>query len=223
MDTHLPSTPSSDGERVQFPEKPARHRRWRKVLITLGAVIVLSGATAAGAFFGVKHEDNHWKPIYHQAVTEEAHWKSSSQQFHLELQDLQGKVSAAVGNLDSPHFTLWNSCSAAGSSAGCPLTPGYEYVGGVPDTFTYSVSFASTVPVTVWIMSTSNFVCWETHYCAWRGVGWQDQTNLLDGVFHDAEGCAGYIAVFFSKQAGTLYPDVSITRNPAAQPTGTCA
>jgi hypothetical protein len=45
---------------------------------------------------------------------------------------------------------------------------------------------------------------------------------LSGGVFHDAEGCAGYLAVFFSDQSGTLYPDVSIDRHPAAHSTGAC-
>jgi hypothetical protein len=139
-----------------------------------------------------------------------------------ELQNLRSKIKSSVGNIERPHFVLWNSCGAADPGAGCSLTPGYEYVGGVPDTFTYFVKFHSTVPVTVWIMSPSNFVCWETHTCPWHGVGWESRTHV-NGVFHDAEGCAGYISVFVSDEAGTLYPKVSITRNPAAEPTGVCA
>jgi len=185
---------------------------------------------------GVRHEQAHWRPLYSGAVAQVARWKSESerwqesseqfqersQQINAQLQDLQGKVESSVGDLKNPRFTLWNSCGAGGPSAGCLLIPGYEYVGGVPDTFTYFVSFRSTVPVTVYIMSAHDFVCWETKNCAWRWVGWTNQTELQNGVFHQAEGCAGYFAVFFSAQAGTLYPNVRITRNPASHSTGTC-
>jgi len=209
--------------------KPVRLRWRRRLLIVFAAMAALTASTSVGVFLGVRHEDNHWIPLYSRAVTEVAHWKSdsqqwqrSSQQYQGQLQDLQRKIKASVGDLNNPRFVLWNSCSAAGPAAGCPLRPGHEYVGGVPDTFTFFVSFRSTVPVTVWIMSSSNFVCWETGNCAWHAWGWQDRTSLHGGVFHDAEGCAGYLAVFFSDQTGTLYPDVSIARNPAAQSTGVC-
>jgi hypothetical protein len=136
------------------------------------------------------------------------------------LDDLQKRVANSVGSLDNPHFVLWNSCSAL--APGCQLAPGHEYVGGVPDTFTYNVSFRSTVPVTVWIMTTSNFVCWETGTCPWHAWGREKRTSLNGGEFHEAEGCAGYLAVFFSEQSGTLYPNVSIDRHPAAHATGAC-
>jgi hypothetical protein len=206
-----------------------RPRRRRPILVAAAVVAGMMAATGAGAFLGDRNADREWQPRYKEAVTESAHWKSeskewqrSSKHFRGELRSLRKQVVASVGDIDSPHFSLWNSCSAAGPDAGCPLTPGQEYVGGVPDTFTYHVSFRSTVPVTVWIMSTSNFICWETRQCPWRAWGWEDRTNLEGGIFHDAEGCAGYIAVFFSEQAGTLYPDVSVTRHPAAQSTGAC-
>lgn len=209
--------------------KPVRLRWRRRLLIIFAAIVALTASTSVGVVLGVRHEDNHWTPLYGRAITDVAHWKSesqewqqSSQQYHAQLQDLQTKITASVGNLKNPRFVLWDSCTAAGPAAGCPLRPGYEYIVGVPDTFTYYVSFRSTVPVTVWIMSAPNFVCWETGNCAWHAWGWKNQTHLRNGVFHDAEGCAGYLAVFFSDQAGILYPDVSIVRHPAAQSTGVC-
>jgi hypothetical protein len=232
----------SGGELLTGP-KPA-HRRWRKrLLVTLIAIIALAASTWVGAFLGVRHEDRHWTPRYDVAVAEVAHWKrdshtkamesetwqkssrtwqASSQKYEGQLNDLQSKIETSVGDLKNPRFVLWNSCGAGGPFAGCSLSPGNEYVGGVPDTFTYIVNFTSTVPVTVWIMSTSNFVCWETHLCAWTAVGWENRTSLTNGIFHAAEGCAGYIAVFFSTQFGTLYPDVRVTRRPASHSTGVC-
>ena len=109
-----------------------------------------------------------------------------------------------------------------GPNAGCPLRPGHEYIGGVPDTFTYRLKFRATVPVTVRIVSAENFVCLETRRCAWHGLSFENRMKL-DQFFHDAEGCAGYFAVFTSERAGTLYPDVWVTRHPALAPTGVCA
>lgn len=238
MNTQLPPAPPSVGEGFSFQPSSANggqrgrpgKSRWRRRLpVVFAAIVSLVASTGAGAFLGARHEDNHWTPLYNGAVREVAHsksdslkWQQSTERYHGQLQDLQTKITASVGDLTNPHFVLWNSCGAAGPAAGCPLTPGYEYVGGAPDTFTYYVSFRSTVPVTVRIMTTHDYVCWKTGYCAAHWVGWQDLTSLHNGVFHDAEGCAGYLAVFTSKQAGTLYPDVSITRNPAPEATGAC-
>ena len=181
-----------------------------------------------GAGSGVAYQNAQWAPRYDKTAHELSVAQKDATDFQrlaadgqLELDTLNQKVAATVGDLDHPNFVLWNSCSAAGPDAGCPLTPGYEYIAGVPDTFTYYVGFRSNVPVTVEILSASNFVCWETHYCAWHGVGWENQTSL-NGVFHDAEGCAGYFAVFVSNRAGTLYPNVRVTRNPASHATGAC-
>jgi hypothetical protein len=204
----------------------------RRLLIISAAVIVLTGSISAAAVLGVRHgvqtEHDYWTPRYDRAITQVAHWKSESQQwqessdqYQSQLQDLQKRIKESVGDLNNPHFVLWNSCGF-GPSGGCLLRPGYEYVGGVPDTFTYYVSFRSTVPVTVKIMSSSDFVCWESGNCPARWVQWKNLTHLEGGVFHDAEGCAGYFAIFSSQQAGILYPDVSIVRNPSSHPTGAC-
>jgi hypothetical protein len=135
---------------------------------------------------------------------------------------LRADIDSAVGSLEHPHFVLWNACEA-GPVEGCELVPGHYYVGGVPDTFTYHVYFHATVPVTVWIMDTENYVCWTTGSCDYRWWGWEDRTELSDGIFHEAEGCADYLAVWFSNDYGTLYPNVQVTRNPATHLTGTCA
>ena len=102
------------------------------------------------------------------------------------------------------------------------LSQGTGHGGGVPDTFTYDLTFHSTVPVTVWILSSDAFICPETGACPVNGLVWRDRTDL-DAVFHEAEGCAGYFAVWEASQPGTLYPNVSVTRNPTPQPTGVCA
>jgi hypothetical protein len=221
-------------EKVEPRPEGSNPIRRRAAIIVASLAALIIGAVA-GAGIGIRHEREHWTPLYNQAVTdyegataEVAQWKTASQQarqtserYRGRLEELQKRVSSSVGNLSNPHFVLWNSCGA-GPLAGCPLLPGREYIGGVPDTFTYSVSFHSTVPVTVRIMSSSDFVCWETRNCTSHYVWWPNRTRLVDGVFHNAEGCAGYFAVFSSDQAGILYPNVSIDRHPASHLTGVC-
>jgi hypothetical protein len=201
----------------------------RTLLLALAAVVLAAASLTAGVFVGIHHERGHWQPLYRAAVRDATHWRSDSVRWQLrtkryedQLSSLQSDVSSTVGDLEAPHFVLWNSCGSQGPDAGCPLVPGKEYIGGVPDTFTYDLSFHSTVPVTVWILSSDAFVCRETGACPVNGLVWRDRTEL-DAVFHGAEGCAGYIAVWEASEAGTLYPNVAVTRNPAPDATGVCA
>jgi hypothetical protein len=207
-----------------------RSSRASKALILCALVLVVAVAVLGSTLVGTQASLARERDTADSFLASSERWKSelegaeqSSRQYDQQLQELQKRVKTSVGSLDHPRFKLWNSCGG-GPGDGCSLVAGHEYVGGVPDTFTYDVRFRSTVPVTVWIMSTSNFVCWETRLCAWRAaVGWQNRTSLKGAIFHSAEGCAGYLAVFTSSRAGTLYPDVRVTRHPAPHPTGVCA
>lgn len=145
-----------------IPTKLARVRRRRRLLIIFAAIACLTASTSARVFLGVRHEDNHWTPLYNRAVTELSHRKSDSeerqaqtQDLQKQLQDLQERVAASVGNLNKSHFVLWNDCGAR-PAAGCPLRPGHEYVIGVPD------KFSGTDPA-FQLSSTeaeSTFECW---------------------------------------------------------------
>jgi cell division protein FtsB len=158
---------------------------------------------------------SHWE-------TDAARWHRQSRYYQTQVHAIQGEIHQTLGDLSHPSFSLWNSCGAKGPKAGCRLDPGHEYIGGVPDTFTYRLKFRATVPVTVRIVSGEDFVCLQTDNCAWHGLSFEHRTKL-DRLFHDAEGCAGYFAVFTSERGGTLYPDVWVTRHPALAPTGACA
>lgn len=220
-----PDPPATIEEELAYLRTPSAGLGRGPGLLLVVVVVVLVVGLAAG-FGGIQYgrqtEDAHWTPIYRQATTQLADSKARANELNSLLGQLQDKVKATVGDLDQPSFVLWNSCSA-NLAAGCPLRPGYFYVGGVPDTFTYEVNLTATVPVTVMIMSTRDFACWDTSSCVSHWVEWRNRTELLRGTFHDAEGCAAYLAVFQSQQAGTLYPNIRVTRNPAAQATGVCA
>lgn len=92
---------------------------------------------------------------------------------------------------------------------------------GLPDTFTIHLQFTATAPVRARIMSFDQFV-------QWMNTGKSDAITYpigtsLDVVFHDAEGCAGYLLVLDSTQDVTITPNMTITRNPNPAGTGVCA
>jgi hypothetical protein len=162
-------------------------------------------------------------------------WQESSQKNGRVLRKLRRHVEESVGSLDAPHFSIWNSC---GGTLGCPIGPGSYYAGGVPDTFTFYPHFRSTVPVKVMIMTLDDFVCFRTgcgyHYHYWGpskvlGSSIDDPENPYDNpftldaaVWHLSEGCADYVVVYTAQQSGRLYPNESVTYNPAQQKTGVC-
>ena len=99
---------------------------------------------------------------------------------------------------------------------------------GVPDTFDYHVSFTATVPVSVYIFTLDQYVqfynCPGSVSCvSGTYYSFSARTSLTNGEFTLAEGCGGYISVYQSTQNGVIYPDVSVTYNPARSPTGTCS
>jgi hypothetical protein len=98
---------------------------------------------------------------------------------------------------------------------------------GVPDTFDYYVSFTSTVPITVYFLTFSQFIQFARTGSI-SSVSGQYQyfpatTSLQKGAFTLAEGCGGYIVIFQSSAAGTIYPDITARYNPAPSITGCCA
>src|SRR2546423_1486675 len=191
-----PTTPNSPGKGT-----PWRNRRRIALLVVAGVALVCAGVVG-----GVAYENSHWQPLYTRASNDLAASQKDARDFQRlaageqdELSTLHRKISDTAGDLGHASFVLWNSCGSGGPNAGCPLSPSREYVGGVPDTFTYEIDFRSTVPVATTIIPASHYACRYTKACAWGGVGayWAPTTNL-HVVFHDAEGCAGYLAIFSS-------------------------
>jgi len=135
---------------------------------------------------------------------------------------LQNQVQKLKIQNANPTLTMWNSCNGP-----CNMSPGNWRVGGVPDTFDYNVSFTSTVPVAVYIVTFSQYVqfanCTGQISCVVGSYTQYGPTMSLRGsVFTLAEGCSGYVAVFQSTTTGVINPDVSVTYNPASTVTGTC-
>jgi len=139
----------------------------------------------------------------------------------------QSQVSDLTAELAHPTLGIWNVPQTISGST-------YYLAAGVPDTFTYHLKLTSNGPMSVSIISIKQFGvavrCVETgtgptDYCmhhSGSAVGWLSVTSV-NYDFHDAEGCAAYLAVITSNRSITVTPDVSVTYNPASAPTGSCA
>jgi len=138
-----------------------------------------------------------------------------------------GELAKTKAELEHPHLSIWNVPQQIKGST-------WYLAGGIPDTFTYHLQASSTGPMSVSILTFEQFgqaiACvnngaGSTNYCMHhRGtvITWANTTNV-DYDFHDAEGCADYLAVFTSGQTVTVTPNVSVTYNPANHSTGACA
>jgi hypothetical protein len=141
----------------------------------------------------------------------------------------QGQVNSLTAELAHPTLGVWNVPMTLHSSN--------EFLSAtVPDTFTYHLKLTSTGPMSVSILSTSQFkdaiLCvyngrGNTNWCMHhsgnsQGAGFIGVTKV-DYDFTLAQGCAAYLAVITAAGPVTVTPDVSVTYNPASSATGSCA
>jgi hypothetical protein len=146
----------------------------------------------------------------------------------------QGKLTASQAQVDSlstelkhPTLGVWNVPMTIHNSS--------EFLSAtVPDTFTYHLKLQSSGPMSVSILSTSQFK--DAILCVYNGRG---NTNWcmhhsgsalgrlgvtsVNEDFSLATGCAAYLTVITAERQVTITPDVSVTYNPAAAATGSCA
>jgi len=129
---------------------------------------------------------------------------------------------------------MWIRVPSTRTSA--PVTAAPVLSATVPDTFTYHLKLTSSGPMSVSILSTSQFkdaiLCvyngrGNTNWCMHhsgnsQGAGFIGVTKV-DYDFTLAQGCAAYLAVITAAGPVTVTPDVSVTYNPASSATGSCA
>jgi hypothetical protein len=137
------------------------------------------------------------------------------------------QVSDLTAKLEHPTLGIWNVPQAITGSS-------FYLAAGIPDTFTYHLKLTSNGPMSVSIVTISEFGaavrCVEngagsTNYCMHRQGGprdWYSVTSINED-FHLAEGCAAYLLVITAAGSVTVTPDVSVTYNPASAATGSCA
>jgi hypothetical protein len=141
----------------------------------------------------------------------------------------QAQVDSLSSELKHPTLGVWN----------VPMTlhNKTEFLSAtVPDTFTYHLKLKSSGPMSVSILSTSQFkdaiLCvytgrGDTNWCMHhsgnsQGAGFLGVTTV-DYDFTLAQGCAAYLAVITADRQVTITPDVTVTYNPASAATGSCA
>jgi hypothetical protein len=146
---------------------------------------------------------------------------------HNQLTASQGQVDSLSTELKHPTLGVWN--------VPAQLHNPTEYLSStVPDTFTYHLKLTSSGPMSVSILSTTQFR--DALICVYNGRGntnWcMNHSGAAYGVlsvtsvnydFNLAEGCAAYLAVITAAGPVTITPNVSVTYNPASGPTGSCA
>jgi len=157
--------------------------------------------------------------------------QKSIQQLQAENTQLKSQIVSlmqAKGSANQSHPTLnmWNIPTT--------ISSGYWRALVVPDTFDYSVSFSSDTAIVVFFFNLDQFA--QFHSCGQSCVSGSytcfpscnsPTRSFTNRVFTLAEGCAGYVSVFYQPTdisgSGQIHPDIKITYNPAPTLTGWCA
>jgi hypothetical protein len=204
-----------------------RERRWFSVAL---AATLLISAFGIGLLYV---DDSNNQATVRSLTTENEQLKGHAQILQDQLNTTNQNLTATLGELartkqelEHPTVSLWNVPQTIHDPT--------EYLAtGVPDTFTFHLKLASSGKINVSIVTLEQWAkaieCVDngvsnTNYCmhhsgairSWLGV------TSVDYDFHDAEGCADYIAVITAATAVTVTPTVTATYNPAPKPTGTC-
>jgi hypothetical protein len=227
VEAYVPQPAPSRGVRDSWP--PVRMTRGRLFTAAVAAALLVS----AGGI-GLLYIDD----TNNQATIRALNMKNQSltgrtQNLEDQLTVAQNKLTASQAQVDSlstelkhPTLGVWNVPQTIHNSN--------EFLSAtVPDTFTYHLKLKSSGPMSVSILSTSQFkdaiICvytgrgntnWCMHYSG-ATKGWLGVTSV-DADFTLAQGCAAYIAVITAASQVTITPDVSVTYQPASGPTGSC-
>jgi hypothetical protein len=205
-----------------------RERRWWTIALALTLLITSTG-------IGILYvDDTNNQATIRALTTENESLKGHGQLLQNELNTTQANLTATLqelattkAELEHPNLGIWNVAQTING-------PSWYLAAGVPDTFTYHLKVTSSGPMSVSILTLEQWAkaieCVDngvgsTHYCmhhsgtvrSWLGV------TSVNFDFHDAEGCADYMAVMTAPAKVSVTPDVSVTYNPAARATGSCA
>ena len=199
------------------------------VVILSGALLLtqLQNANLQSRLSELQNEANAYHTQLQNSQAKSSQLQSQITQLESQNTYLEGQVQSLNLQANHPTLTIWTSCGGP-----CTLSATSWLAGGVPDTFTYYASFTANYPVGAYILSLPQYVQFATCPSATTGgqitcvsgvYYYQPPTTSLNSVFHLAEGCAGYVAVYYSNASAVMYPNVSVTYNPASSLTGACA
>ncbi len=140
-----------------------------------------------------------------------------------QVNSLSAEIATLNGQLSHPTVTIW--------TAGDTMSPGSWAAMTIPDTFDYHDTWTSSGDITVYYLSVNQFSQFDTCVLSppidcvgGTYYNWGPTTTGSD-TFTLGEGCGGYIAVYYNGGATSvaIYPNVSVTYNPASSATGACA
>ncbi len=189
----------------------------------------------------LQREANSYYSSWQNAQTQGQGLQSQVNSLQFQLDNLQAQnnyLSTQVQQLKlqlaTPTLSLWgcaSPCQMSNANAWSMSAGGWRE-GGVPDTFTYLPQYTSTVPVGMYFLTLQQYIQFyncpyatdaTTRITCVSGVySYYSPTTSLNGIFHLAEGCASYVAIYYSTQSGTIYPNVQVTYNPGPS-SGVCA
>ena len=209
------------------PPPPVAPPRRRPNLLWYGALLLAVVVTLGG--FGMLYSDDlSWQRQTHDLTRQNAALSEQLLTAQTSLADTQQQVTNLQAELQHPLLGIWNVQQKIDGAD-------WYLAGGVPDTFTYHLNATATGPMSVSILTFEQFAAaiecidngaGNTNYCmhhSRKGTvkSWLNVTSVSYD-FHDAEGCANYMAVFTAARPVTVTPDVSVTYNPARTFTGDC-
>ena len=217
-----PVTPSWAQVRI-----PRERRLWTAAL----AAALLISAGGLGALYV---DDSANQATIRALNTANQSLTGRTQNLQDQLTVTQGKLTASQAQVDSlsaelkhPTLGVWNVPMTLHNSS--------EFLSAtVPDTFTYHLKLKASGPMSVSILSTSQFK--DAILCVYNGRGNTNWCMHHSGAAHGelgvtsvdydfslAQGCAAYLTVITAPSQVTVTPDVSVTYNPAPAATGSCS
>jgi hypothetical protein len=140
-----------------------------------------------------------------------------------QVQNQSNLIATLRAELKAPSLKIW--------TVNVTIRAGYILYESVPDTFDYYDTWTSTGSITVYYLTVkqaSQYLSCSTSpaiNCVSGTYYDYGPTTSASDIFKQAEGCGAYVAIYQPSSSYTnvtIYPNVSVTYNPASSATGAC-
>ncbi len=163
---------------------------------------------------------NQMLQLLNRSASQSASYQSQIAILQSQIVSLQNSIIHLQAQLRQPTLWIWGITQQ--------IPTGSWLIENVPDTFDYHDSWVSSGSLTVYYLDDSQYVQFANCNGAIGCVSgtyylWGPNTKAND-TFTLGEGCAGYLVIYYQNTGNNvaIYPDVSVTYNPAANLTGVC-